>query len=202
MFNSLLMAARGTLAQIPADLKGSQDAIMATTTLQNATTMDDIGNAIQSLNKVVPWMQKDPTGNRLVQIYNRVKASWKLPENANETAAKQVPINPEEYVEHPDTYSYTTQSKTQPIESLFNFYFAKLQAANSKSKLKEMISFIPKLEKVLAKMVETSAGKPGSNMLIEKGQALVNNARNKVGLGAETTLPGAGPVEPPTNPVV
>ena len=56
------------------------------------------------------------------------------------------------------------------------FYYAKLLDATQKSKLKEMFVYIPKLEKVIAKLNEKSDN-PNTKKLVDEGNELIRGAK-------------------------
>jgi len=176
-FQQLIRATKQALAMVPRELQSSQEAMYASVLLQGEPDMDKVKTAIDSLTKIVPWMKSNPTGNSLVQRYNTVRASWTLPEGT--------PTATDQLVGAPASKANSAQS----IDSLFNFYYAKLQEAKKSSDSATAQSYVSKMEKVVNKLDDMSAKIVTTNpkestrlsTLADKGRFLAQAVRNQFG---------------------
>jgi hypothetical protein len=171
----LLDYAKQAINQMDPTLKSKyiNDAKMAAVLIENASNIDDIGNAIPYMKKVIPWMQGP---NNFEKAYTQLKNSMTLPQVQETPAMPAGGITP------------TRTAPQQTDRSLFDFYYKKLIDATNKPSLTDLFAYIPKMEELLQKM-DQGASSVETKTLIGKGRQALTAARLKAGLGESSYIP-------------
>jgi hypothetical protein len=116
---------------------------------------------------------------QLIQSF-RSKFDWG-PQSVPAAELKSTPV--------PSVKTKTTQS----IKDLFNFYYNKLTSSTKSSNLKELMIYIPKMEKLVSKLEDMSIRNIKSqdgteySKLEDLGRTVIYNAKTKLGIPVSTT---------------